>query len=96
MSLNKFPEQKELILALTEAAKEGIGSIILTNIDPEADYKALIRKNHSVLTKYNLIIEQIIDKLEDGSIKITLTLLHTAFHLFYYKKITQDRLEVEG
>lgn len=47
MSLNKFPEQKELILALTEAAKEGIGSIILTNIDPEADYKALIRKNHS-------------------------------------------------
>jgi hypothetical protein len=25
MSLNKFPEQKELILALTEAAKEGIG-----------------------------------------------------------------------
>ncbi|HEX2977879.1 MAG TPA: PD-(D/E)XK nuclease family protein [Candidatus Babeliales bacterium] len=54
-----------------------MSGIILTNTDPEADYKALVEKNSNILIKQGLSIEQTIDKHEDGSVKITLVLAHS-------------------
>lgn len=68
---------KEFIQALWRAqGDKRLGGITLTNDDPEADYKAIRAKNDVILAEWSLALDRSLEFEKDGSVVITMNLLH--------------------
>jgi len=69
--------RKIFFTALCEAQGDPeLGGICSTNIDPAADWFALVEKNRPVLSKYKLSVNTRVERCANGSIKITVELFH--------------------
>ncbi len=65
----------ELIKAHCKAWGE-LNGICLTNSDPEADYVAVVEKNRAILQKFGLSTTDIIEKIENNNLRLTVILSH--------------------
>ncbi len=88
----RSPILSDYIQALIEVQNDPrFGGIILTNDDPLADYNALVYKNRDILDGNGFRIDQKVVKLENGSVRITLILLHVPSGQFRKTEIVLGR-----
>lgn len=71
-----YSSNKELTLACINASREGLCGIVLTNNDPEADYKALISKNQEILASNGISFNHSIETGKKGSFVLITELFH--------------------
>jgi len=70
------PEYDQLFKALSEAQGAGVSGVVLSNTDPETDYKALVEKNRNILEDVGLSIVHEISEIDCAVFILTTELKH--------------------